>query len=54
MEDETPSEAGMTFTDEPSIMVKGGINIRIEDIIVGEEGGGRVLNSYPTGLVTSS
>jgi Xaa-Pro aminopeptidase len=54
VEDDTPLEAGMTFTDEPSIMMKGGINVRIEDIIVCEEGGGRTLNSYPTALVTSS
>jgi Xaa-Pro aminopeptidase len=54
VEDETPLEPGMTFTDEPSIMMKGGINVRIEDIIVCEEGGGRVLNSYPTALVISS
>lgn len=53
-EDETPLESGMTFTDEPSIMMKGGINVRIEDIIVSEDGGGRTLNSYPTALVTSS
>ena len=52
-EDETPLESGMTFTDEPSIMMKGGFNVRIEDIIVCEEGGGRTLNSYPTELVSS-
>jgi Xaa-Pro aminopeptidase len=52
-EDETPLEAGMTFTDEPSIMIMGGFGVRIEDIIVCEEGGGRTLNSYPTALVTS-
>lgn len=46
VEDETPLEAGMTFTDEPSIMMKGGFNVRIEDIIVCEEGGGRTLNAY--------
>jgi Xaa-Pro aminopeptidase len=53
-EDETPLESGMMFTDEPSIMTKGGINVRIEDIIVCEDGGGRTLNSYPTALVTHS
>jgi Xaa-Pro aminopeptidase len=52
-EDETPLEAGMTFTDEPSIMAPGGINLRIEDVIVCAEGGGRTLNSYPTALVTT-
>jgi Xaa-Pro aminopeptidase len=49
-EDDTPLEAGMTFTDEPSILVPGRYGLRIEDIIVVEEGGGRSLNSYPTAL----
>jgi Xaa-Pro aminopeptidase len=53
-EDETPLEAGMTFTDEPSIMITGGFGVRIEDIIVCEDGGGRTLNSYPTALVTAA
>jgi Xaa-Pro aminopeptidase len=53
-EDETLLEAGMTFTDEPSIMIVGGFGVRIEDIIVCEEGGGRTLNSYPTALVTAA
>jgi len=52
-EDETVLEAGMTFTDEPSIMAPAGINLRIEDVIVCAEGGGRTLNSYPTALVTT-
>jgi Xaa-Pro dipeptidase len=52
-EDPTPLEAGMTFTDEPSIMANGGINLRIEDIIVCEPGGGRVLNTYPVDLVVA-
>ena len=52
-EDETPLEAGMTFTDEPSIIVPGRFSVRIEDIIVVEEGGGRVLNSYPAALVAN-
>src|SRR5207253_5239508 len=50
VEDETPLERGMTFTDEPSIMITGRFGIRIEDIIVCEESGGRRLNSYPTEL----
>jgi Xaa-Pro aminopeptidase len=49
-EDETPLEPGMTFTDEPSIIVPGRYSLRIENIIVVEEGGGRSLNSYPTAL----
>jgi Xaa-Pro aminopeptidase len=52
-EDETPLEAGMTFTDEPSIIVPGRFSVRIEDIIVIEEGGGRRLNSYPAALVVN-
>jgi Xaa-Pro dipeptidase len=52
-EDETPLEVGMTFTDEPSIIVPGRFGVRIEDMIVVEEGGGRKLNSYPAALVSS-
>jgi len=52
-EDETPLEARMTFTDEPSIMIPGRFSVRIEDIIVVEEGGGRILNTYPNELVAS-
>jgi len=53
-EDETLLEAGMTFTDEPSIIVPGNFSVRIEDVIVVEEGGGRVLNSYPAALVANA
>ena len=49
-EDETPLEAGMTFTDEPSLIVPSRWSLRIENIIVVEEGGGRSLNSYPAAL----
>jgi Xaa-Pro aminopeptidase len=52
-EDETPLEAGMTFTDEPSIIVPGRYSLRIEDIVLCEEGGGRKLNSYPAALVAN-
>jgi Xaa-Pro aminopeptidase len=52
-EDETPLEPGMTFTDEPSLIVDGRYALRIEDIIVVEEGGGRSLNSYPTALIVN-
>ena len=52
-EDETPLEPGMTFTDEPSIIIPGRYSLRIEDIIVVEEGGGRSLNSYPAALVVN-
>jgi Xaa-Pro aminopeptidase len=44
VEDETPLEAGMTFTDEPSILWPGRFAVRIEDVVVCAEGGGRVLN----------
>jgi len=52
-EDETPLEAGMTFTDEPSIVVHGSFGLRIEDVVVCAEGGARVLNEYPNDLVTN-
>jgi Xaa-Pro aminopeptidase len=50
-EDETPLRAGMTFTDEPSIIIPGRFSLRIEDIVVCDEGGGRKLNAYPAALV---
>jgi len=53
-EDETPLEPGMTFTDEPSIIIPGRYSVRIEDIVVCEEGGGRKLNAYPTALVATA
>jgi Xaa-Pro aminopeptidase len=52
-EDETPLEVGMTFTDEPSIIIPGRYSLRIEDIVVCEEGGGRKLGSYPPALVAN-
>jgi Xaa-Pro aminopeptidase len=53
-EDETPLEAGMTFTDEPSIIVPGAFGMRIENIVVCAEGGARVLNDYPNDLVVNA
>jgi Xaa-Pro aminopeptidase len=53
-EDDTPLEPGMTFTDEPSIIIPGRFSVRIEDIVVCEEGGGRKLNSYPAALVANA
>ena len=50
-EDETPLEPGMTFTDEPSIIVPGAFGLRIENVVVCSEGGARVLNDYPDALV---
>jgi Xaa-Pro aminopeptidase len=50
-EDETVLEAGMTFTIEPSVFRPGHYGVRVEDVIVCEEGGGRKLNTYPTTMV---
>jgi Xaa-Pro aminopeptidase len=52
-EDETPLEAGMTFTDEPSIIVPGAFGTRIENVVVCAEGGARVLNDYSNELVVN-
>jgi Xaa-Pro aminopeptidase len=48
-EDETVLEAGMTFTDEPSILLDGLFGVRIEDVVVCAEGGGRRLNRLDAG-----
>ena len=53
-EDETPLEAGMTFTDEPSILVDGRFGVRIEDVVVCEAEGGRKLNRFPPDLVVNA
>jgi Xaa-Pro aminopeptidase len=53
-EDTTPLQAGMTFTDEPSIIIPGRFSVRIEDILVCEEGSGRKLNGYPAALVANT
>ena len=52
-EDETPLEPGMTFTDEPSIILPGRFSVRIEDIVVCEDSGGRKLGSYPAELANT-
>jgi len=52
-EDETPLAAGMTFTDEPSLIVPERWSLRIENMIVVAEGGGRSLNSYPAALTVN-
>ena len=51
-EDKTPLRKGMTFTDEPSIIIPGRFSLRIEDIVVCD-GGGRKLNAYPAALVST-
>jgi Xaa-Pro aminopeptidase len=43
VEDETPLEPGMTFTDEPSILLDGRFGVRVEDVIVVTGSGGRML-----------
>jgi Xaa-Pro aminopeptidase len=53
-EDETLLEPGMTFTDEPSIIAPGRFSLRIENIIVVEETGGRNLNAYPNDLTVNA
>jgi Xaa-Pro aminopeptidase len=53
-EDKTPLQVGMTFTDEPSIIIPDRFSVRIEDIVVCEEDGGRTLNGYPAALVANS
>jgi len=53
-EDETPLEAGMTFTDEPSLIVDGSFGLRIENVVVCAENGAEVLNDYPDDLVVNA
>jgi Xaa-Pro aminopeptidase len=52
-EDDTPLEAGMTFTDEPSILVDGRFGVRIEDVVVCEPDGGRKLNAFSPALIVT-
>jgi Xaa-Pro aminopeptidase len=51
VEDSTPLEAGMVFTDEPSILWPDHFAVRCEDVVVCAEGGGRVLNTYAKEIV---
>jgi len=51
VDDETPLEAGMAFTIEPSIFWPGKVGARLEDLFVLEPGGCRSLNAYPRDLV---
>lgn len=46
-EDATPLEAGMTFTDEPSLLLDDRFGVRVEDIIACSEGGGVLLGDAP-------
>ena len=52
-EDNTPLEAGMTFTIEPSVFWPGRVGVRVEDIIVCTPDGGVKLNEYPTDLIAN-
>jgi Xaa-Pro aminopeptidase len=54
VENSTPLEPGMTFTDEPSIFWPEHFAVRCEDIVVCAEGGGRVLNDYPMESVVNT
>jgi Xaa-Pro aminopeptidase len=52
-EEETLLQPGMTFTDEPSILVDGRYGVRIEDVVVCEEDGGRKLNRFSPQLIVN-
>ncbi|MEY4104709.1 MAG: hypothetical protein RLZZ478_72 [Actinomycetota bacterium] len=52
-EDHTPLEVGMTFTIEPSVFWPGRVGVRVEDIIVVEENGGRKINEFTTALLAN-
>lgn len=51
-EEATPLEVGMTFTDEPSILLDD-FGVRIEDVVVCEAEGGRKLNQFPPALIVN-
>ncbi len=51
-EEETPLEVGMTFTDEPSILLDH-FGVRTEDVVVCEPDGGRKLNGFPPDLIVN-
>ena len=52
-EEDTLLESGMTFTDEPSILVDDRFGVRIEDVVVCEVDGGRKLNRYAPDLIVN-
>jgi Xaa-Pro aminopeptidase len=43
VEEQTPLEVGMTFTDEPSILVDGRFGVRVEDVVEVTPTGGRFV-----------
>lgn len=50
--DDTPLEAGMTFTIEPSVFITGEFGARVEDVYVVTDAGGVRLNRASSDLVT--
>lgn len=52
-EEDTELEAGMTFTDEPSILLDA-FGVRTEDVVVCEPGGGRKLDTFSSALIVNS
>lgn len=50
--DETPLQAGMTFTIEPSVFITGEFGARVEDVYVVTSSGGVRLNKASSELVT--
>jgi Xaa-Pro dipeptidase len=51
-EEETPLEVGMTFTDEPSILLDR-FGVCTEDVVVCEPDGGRTRNTFPPDLIVN-
>lgn len=52
-EDETPLEAGMTFTIEPSVFWPGRVGVRVEDVILCTPDGGVNLNDTTHEMVAN-
>ena len=50
--DDTPLQAGMTFTIEPSVFITGEFGVRVEDVYVVSSSGGVRLNKASSDLVT--
>jgi Xaa-Pro aminopeptidase len=49
--DHTVLQPNMVFTVEPSVMLRGKLGNRVEDVVVVTEQGGRRLNQAPHELV---
>lgn len=52
-EDDTPLEAGMTFTIEPSVFWPGSVGVRVEDVILCTANGCEKLNRHPTTMTVN-